>query len=252
MKLSGKVRQIPQCLVAIGILGMMALSIIAPATAFAASVATHKCAPTDTQCIIAAGDQFIAQRQAALTTLSGKIRARQNEDLITSDQANALQSDVGTNQSGLASLKSRLDAEKNAQAARQDVQNIFLQFRIFAVVLPRDYRRLYLDVALNVDIKLRNLGPKVQQAIDNAPPGEKAQLNTLFNDYKHQLATAESQFDSAQADFPALTPANYNYNRATYVATLTKLDNALHIIHAALHQARNDIHQIAKILKGNK
>ncbi len=225
---------------------------IVPSTAFAATVATQKCAPTDTQCFIAAGDHFIAQRQAALTTLSGKITARQNENLITSDQANALQSDVGTNQSSLASLKSKLDAEKNARAARQDVQNIFLQFRIFAVVLPRDYRRLYLDMAINVDIKLRNLAPKVQQAINNAPPSEKAQLNTLFNDYKNQLTTAESQFDSAQADFPALTPANYNYNRTTYVATLTKLDNALHLIHTALNQARNDIHQIAKILKGNK
>jgi len=252
MKLLVTVRQMPRRFVAIGILGLMALSIIAPSTAFAATTATQKCAPADTQCFIAAGDHYIAQRQAALTTLSGKITARRNENLITSDQAKALRADVGTNQSGLASLKSKLDAEKNAQAVRQDVQNIFLQFRIFAVVLPRDYRRLYLDMAVNVDIKLRNLAPKVQQAINNAPPGEKAQLKTLFNDYKNQLTTAESQFDSAQGDFPALTPANYNYNRTTYTATLAKLDTALHIIHTALHQARNDIHQIAKILKGNK
>src|SRR6266571_3016099 len=216
MKLLVTVRQMPRRFFAIGILGLMALSIIAPSTAFAATTATQKCAPTDTQCFIAAGDHYIAQRQAALTTLSGKITARRNENLITSDQANTLQADVGTNQSGLASLKSKL------------------------------------DMAVNVDIKLRNVAPKVQRAINNAPPGEKAQLNTLFNDYKNQLTTAESQFDSAQGDFPALTPANYNYNRPTYTATLAKLDTALHIIHTALHQARNDIHQIAKILKGNK
>src|SRR6266852_106671 len=120
MRLLGYVCQVPRRFVAIGILGIMALSIMAPASAFAATASTGKCAPSDTQCFITAGDKFIAQRQAVLTTLSGKITARQKDNLITSDQANVLQSDVGTNQSGLASLKSKLDAEKNAQAARQD------------------------------------------------------------------------------------------------------------------------------------
>ena len=247
-KLLATARHIPRRFAVFGILGLVALGMVVPSTAFAAAPA-QACAPTDLQCIIAAGNQFIAQRQAALTTLSGRITTRQKENLITGDQANVLQSDVSTNQSGLASLKTRLDAETNAQAARQDVQNIFLQFRIFAVVLPRDYRRLYLDMAINIDGKLRNLAPQVQQAIDNAPPGEQAQLNTLFNDYKNQLSTAESQFDSAQADFPALTPSNFNYNRSTYTATLTNLTNALHTIQTALKQAGSDIHQIARIIK---
>jgi len=117
-------------------------------------------------------------------------------------------------------------------------------------VLPRDYRRLYVDIAINIDIKLRNLGPSVQQAINNAPAGEQAQLNTLFNEYKNQLSTVESQFDVAQADFPALTPANFNYNRSTYLTTLSNLDTAEHTIHIALKQAGSDLHQIAHILKG--
>jgi hypothetical protein len=205
MKLLAIVRLIPGRFLALGILSMLALGMLIPSTAFAATTTSHQCASTDTQCFISAGNQFIALRQTALTALSGKVIARQNDHLITSDQANVLQSDISTNQSGLASLKSKLDAETNPQLARQDVVNIFFQFRIFAVVLPRDYRRLYLDIAVNIDIKLRNLGPSVQQAINNAPAGEQAQLNTLFNDYKNQLSTAESQFDVAQADFPALT-----------------------------------------------
>jgi hypothetical protein len=249
MKLLATVRHLPGRFVAIGIFSILALGILVPTTAFAATITSHACAPTDTQCFIAAGNQFIAQRQTALTTLSGKVTARQNDHLITSDQANVLQSDLSTNQSGLASLKSKLDAETNPQAARQDVANIFSQFRIFAVVLPRDYRRLYLDVAVNVDIKLRSLGPGVQQAINNAPAGEQAQLNTLFNDYKTQLSTAEAQFDLAQADFPTLTPANFNYNHSTFVTTLSNLDTAMHTIHTALKQAGSELHQIAQILK---
>ena len=250
MNLLPRQRHIPRRFATITILSVLALGILVPTTAFAATNSTHTCAPTDTQCFITAGNQFIALRLSALTTLSGKVTARENQHLISSDQSNVLLSDISTNQSGLAALKSKLDAETNPQAARQNVVNIFFQFRIFAVVMPRDYRRLYLDIAVNVDSKLRSLGPRVQQAINNAPAGEQAQLNTLFNDYKAQLSTAESQFDIAQAAFPALTPANFNYNRSTYQTTLSNLDAAEHTIHTALKQAGSDLHQITQILKG--
>ncbi len=233
MKLLATVRHIPGRFVAVGILITLTLGMLVPSIAFAATASPHPCSSTDTQCFIAVGNQFIALRQTALTALSGKVTARQYDHLITIDQANVLQSDISTNQSGLTSLKSKL----------------VFQFRIFAVVLPRDYRRLYLDIAVNIDIKLRSLGPRVQQAIKNAPAGEQAQLNTLFNDYKAQLSTAESQFDLAQADFPALTPANFNYNRSTYLTTLSNLDATEQTIHIALKQAGNDLHQIAHILK---
>ncbi|HXZ04214.1 MAG TPA: hypothetical protein VEH81_05230 [Ktedonobacteraceae bacterium] len=249
MKLVTLLINIPRRFAIFATLCLLALGILVPTTAFAAVNTNNKCATTDTQCIIAAGDQLIASRQTALTTLSGKVTARENQNQITSDQANVLQSDISTNQSGLAALKSRLDAETDPKAARLDVANIFFQFRIFAVVLPRDYRRLYFDVEVNVDSKLRNLAPSVQQAINKAPAGEQAQLNTLFNDYKNQLSTAESQFDVAQAAFPALTPANFNYNRSTYQATLRNLDTAERTIHNALKQAGSDLHQIAQIIK---
>jgi hypothetical protein len=250
MNLLTRLQHIPRRFATFTILSIIALGILVPSTAFAASNPTHTCASTDTQCFITAGDQFIALRQTALTALSGKVTVRENQHLVTSDQSNVLQSDIGTNQNGLAALKSKLGAETDPKAARQDVVNIFFQFRIFAVVLPRDYRRLYLDIAVNVDIKLRSLGPKVQEAISNAPAGEQAQLNTLFSDFKNQLSTAESQFDLAQAAFPALTPANFNYNRTTYQSTLNNLDTAEHTIHTALKQAGSDLHQIAQILKG--
>ncbi|HEX9133607.1 MAG TPA: hypothetical protein VF844_15050 [Ktedonobacteraceae bacterium] len=79
-----------------------------------------------------------------------------------------------------------------------------------------------------------------------APAGSSQQK---YNDYKTQLSTAESEFDLAQADFPALTPANFNYNRSAYLTTLNNLDTAEHTIHTALKQAGSDLHQIAQILK---
>ncbi len=241
-------RHMPKRFVAIGILCLLALSI--PATAFAASPSHTKCAATDTHCWITLGDQLIAARQAALTGLGDKVTERLNDKLITSDQANVLRTDVSTNASGLAALQTKLNAETTAAAAHQDVANIFLQFRIYAVVLPRDYRRLYLDIAANIDAKLRGLSQQLKQAIAGAPAGEQGQLNTLYNDYIAQLTTAESQFDLAQSDFPALTPSNFNYNRSAYESSLNSLKTAEQTIHTDLKQAGQDVHQIAKILKG--
>src|SRR6202035_5738462 len=107
--------------------------------------------------------------------------------------------------------------------ARQDVVNVFVQFRIYTVVLPRDYRRLYFDIEVNLDARLKSAEPGIQQAINHAPPSKQPQLNKLFNDFQAQLAIADAQFDHAQADFPELTPSNYNYNRSSYLPSLANL-----------------------------
>lgn len=248
MKFLATLRGMPKRFLAIGLFSLLALSI--PATAFAASPPTTKCSASDTQCWITLGDQLIAARQTALTNLGNKVTDRLNDKLINSDQANVLQSDISTNASGLTALQTKLNGETNAIAARLDVANIFLQFRIYAVVLPRDYRRLYLDIAVNVDARLRGLSEDLKEAIQGAPASEQGQLNTLYNDYLNQLSAAEAQFDTAQSDFPALTPPNFNYNRSTYEASLSSLSTALKTIHTALKQAGQDAHQIAHILKG--
>jgi hypothetical protein len=233
----------------ISALSALALGILVPTAALASSTSSQKCAAGDVACVIAAGDQDIAVRQTALTTLSGKITTQLNKKTITSDQANTLQADVTTNENGLAALKTRLDAETDVKAARQDVQNIFLEFRIFAVVLPRDYHQLHLDIETNIMIKLKNLEPTLQQAINGAPGANQAQLNTLFSDYKAQVAAAETQIDTAQVDIPALTPANFNTNRATYETTLSNLSAAEKAANQGLHLASKDLDQITKLLK---
>ncbi|MGZ3599735.1 MAG: hypothetical protein ACXWQ5_08455 [Ktedonobacterales bacterium] len=229
----------PLALVAL-LLGVVAL----PTNALAAP---HVC---DVHCVITYGDARITERQAALTKLGTAISDRAKDKHITSDQANSLQSDVATNQSGLAALKTKLDAETQASAARQDVKNIYEQFRIFAVVLPRDYRTLELDIEINVKQKLKDLEPKLQTAIDSAPSGIKDQLTALYNDYVLQVANAEGQIDAAQGQLPELTPTNFNTNQTGYKTALTNLRNDVRTASKDLHQAGKDLHQMTKLLKG--
>ncbi len=230
----------------VSMLAVLALGGFLPAAAFAASA---KCGSTDVHCVITAGDQLIAKRQGALDTLRDKVAAELKAGHITGDQANALQADIATNQHNLASLKTRLDADTSVSAARQDVKNILFEFRIYAVVLPRDYQQLHFDIERKLDEKMQDAKAKIQKAIADAHGDKKARLTALYNDYVAHLKTAEAQFDIIQTNLPTLTPANFNTARTTYEAHLRAVRSAEKAAHEAIHQAAQDLNRIAHLLK---
>ncbi len=233
-------------MISIAVFGVML-----PATTFAASAQSNTtCGKNDVQCVITVGNQLIAERLQVLTTLSNRVNERLEKGAITSDQASVLQSDISTNETGLNSLKTTLDAEQSAQAARQDVANIFTQFRIYVVVLPRDYRTIHVDIASNIDNKMKGIEPKLQQIITDASSNEQQKLQSLYTDFTNQVSAAATQIDTAQSGLPALTPSSYNYNHATYIATLASVTAADRAAHGDLHQAAGDLHQIYEILHG--
>lgn len=231
---------------ALAVLATLALAAVLPASALAAPRAPSAC---DLACVKAFGDQRLSDRLTALNTLNTRVQTAFNNKHITGDQEHVLTADVSTNQSGLNSLKTKLDAETSEAAARQDVKNIYVQFRIYVVVLPRDYRQLYLDLIINVHDRMAGLESKLQAAIDKAPPDEQAQLNPLFADYKGQLAAVENQIDAAQGELPQLTPENFNTTRSAYETALTNLKNDERTAHSDLKLAAGDLHQMVQILK---
>jgi hypothetical protein len=234
------------------ILSTIALAIILPLTTGAAFAQTTNASGTgcngNVQCIINFGNQRIAERVASLNTLNNKITTQLNAKHITSDQASVLQADVSSNLSNLSALQSKLDAETTASAARQDVMNIYVQFRIYAVVLPRDYREIHTDIANNLDNYLKNEESELQQQISSAPADKQQQLNALFSDYSNQVSDAAGQIDTAQAGFPTLTPSTYNNNRSLYTSTLASVTAADQAAHLELHRAVADLDKMNDIL----
>ncbi len=214
-----------------------------------ALAATPKCGLKDVNCIITIGDQEIAARITALNTLNGKVVALQKANQINADQANAIESDITTNENGLTALKKQLDVETNAKAARADVQAIVYSFRIFLVVLPRDYHQLHLAVEIVVSNKLAQHLPDIQQAVKQAPAGKQHTLNPLLNDYQAQLTQAQAQISTAKLLLPDLTVDNFNHNFATYKSDLKQLETAEQDAHSDLHNAAKDLHTIAQDLK---
>lgn len=247
MKLLTTIRRFPQRVALLSALALISLFATAPAAMAAPSA--QKCAPTDVKCVIAFGDNLIVARQTALDKLADSVTTLQQKHHISDAQADALHTDIKTNRDGLTDIKTKLDAETSAQAARRDVNNVYEQLRIFAVVIPRDARHLHLDVEVVLADKLRDLEQHLQQVVNNDNDDRKAKLTDLFNDYKAAVADAESQVDIAQAVFPMLTVANFNANHAALDADLHNLSGAEQKIHTDLHKAASDLHQIAQLLK---
>lgn len=229
----------------LSVMGIMAAGALLPATASAAST---KCGATDVKCVVGVGDTLISDRQTALNKLSAKVSADLNSKEINGDQASALQSDIATNRTGLTNLKTKLDAETSAKAAREDVASIFTQFRIFAVVLPRNYRHLELDIELNVKALMQNVAPGIQAAISKAPADKQARLKVLFADYQKQVAAAESSIDTAQRDFPSMTPENFNLNRAAYEQIRKTVVDSVNDARKDLRKAADDVKDMTNIL----
>jgi len=227
---------------------LLALGLLLPATALAAPDAALTC---DLACVQAFGNQQIANRITDLGTLSSKATAALTAGHITSSQNSFLQTDVTNNTNGLNQLKSNLDSAPDEATARNDVKLIYVQFRIYAVVLPRDYRLLHIDVELWVDSKFRALQPTIEQMIEQAPANEKPELNALYSDYKAQLGEAEAQMDAAQGQYGVLTPRNFDNDPTAYKNAYDAYVSDEQTAHNDLHKAGADLHQMVQIVKSN-
>jgi hypothetical protein len=151
----------------------------------------------------------------------------------------------------LTALKAKIDADTEPRQALADDKSIFVTYRIFAAVLPHDYRLLWFDVMQNLESKMRGLIPTIQHAINGAPSSIKGQLDTLFADYKNQLAAAEAQFDAINTDLPRITPANYDSNPTGFEATLTDLRGDENVAAKDLRSAAKDLHEMLQLAKAH-
>lgn len=230
-------------LVVCGTLAALASPLLLPSTAMAA---TGRCVE-DVHCVIAVGDKDIADRQLALDKLNDRVTVLQSKHDINDDQASVIHLDVRTHHDSMADLKAKLDATTTIKDARMDVKAIY-EHRIYAVVLPRDYRHLHLDVAITLHDKLADLKPALESSIDKASADQQAQLNPLFTDYKNDLVAAEGQIDQAQSALPTLNADNYNTNRVGYETSFKQLTDAEKSLHATMHGAAADLHKIKGIL----
>lgn len=218
-------------------------------TASAAPLASAASPCTTVTCVQQFGDKAINDRLGALEKLKVSAQTADKNKNITDAQRDSIVSDANVNENGLKSLKSKLDAETDMKSAVADVKNIFVQFRIYAVVLPRDYGEILLFHEQNVTGRMTDLEPTIADLIqkDKNAGHDVTKLLALQSDYISKLTDASKNETAAQGLIPSLIPANYPGTNGTLKTYRADLKTA----HQDIIGAASDLHQIYQILKAD-
>lgn len=246
----------------LSVISAVALLVSLAAQASPANAATSaiidNCDPTklsQLQFVQCVGNAEIARRVTVLNALTTKVNAliQKIQSSSTVDQTiiadlQGIVSDANANLNGgttfgvqvagLTALKTQLDAETTVAAARTDVHNIYAQYRIYLLVLPRDYTQTWLfNLMWAYEIE-NNLVPVLQKLESNPPTTpqqtEIAKLQALLADANTQIQAATPLFGSA-----TLTLTNFNEANA---------DATLHQIRGFLAKAHKDVNDGAFVI----
>lgn len=160
---------------------------------------------------------------------------------VSETERNAITGDLTANIDSLTSLKSSIEAETDLETLRAKVKSIFTDYRIFAVVLPRDRGELIVGRANAILGRLNALSAKIAKWIDagKARGKDMTEAEQAYADFQSKLADARAQVDSAMTHFQAMKAS----------ADLTEPRDHLQQGKDAMRQARNDLKAAAEDLR---
>lgn len=202
---------------------------------------------TRLQNIISKGDQEIARRLASLATLTTKINAATR---LTASDKTTLTNEVNDTISGLNTLKTKLDSETTIAAARADAQDIYTEYRVYALVAPKIGLVKVADDQQVVEQKLSTLIQKLQSRITSAQSNGKdvTALQNALNDMTTKVNAAQSVSNSIESKVISLQPTDYNSDHAILSGDSAQLKTA----HADNEASYQDAKQIVAGLKALK
>lgn len=216
------------------------------ATASALSTVKTTTEQTRVTAIISAGDREIGRRLTTLGSLPSKIAGATH---LTASDKSMLTAQVSSEQSGLTTLKTKLDAETTLAGAKVDAQSIFSDYRVYALVVPKVQLVKVADDQQVVEVKLTDLAGKLQTRLTAAKNGGKdvTALQTQLDDMtaKAQAATAISS--SIEAKVINLQPSDYNSDHALLSGDRDQLKTAHGDNQAAIGDAKAIVAALKKL-----
>lgn len=177
------------------------------------------------QNIQAKGSQEIDRRLVTLTGLSTKIAAASR---LSAGDKTTLTSEVTTEQTDLAALKTKLNAETTVDTARIDAQTIINGYRVYALIVPKIYLVKTADDQQILEAKIASIIPTLQASITTAKNDSKdvtalqTQLDTASS--KQQAASAISS--SIETKTITLQPTDYNSDHTILSGDRAQLTSA--------------------------
>lgn len=178
------------------------------------------------------GDSAITERLTKLNALKTTI---DNHKVLTTDQKTTLKTDIDSTMAGLTALKTKLDAEMDAVAALADYKAIFGDYRVYAVLMPKEHAMVVIDRLLYITDQMLTFGTKLTSRITQAKTAgnNTTTLDSQYADYTGKLTSAKAKIALASALLPKLTPANYPSTTQTLKEIRSDLKGAEDDIKAA-------------------
>lgn len=210
------------------------------ATSGAAKAAQH----ARIQNIITKGNEEIDRRLVTLNTLTAEITAATH---LTAGDESTLSAEVSTSISGLMTLKTELDAATTITAAHNDAEDIYTEYRVYALVAPKVDLIKVADDQQVVQAKLTSLAGKLQTRIASEQQAGKsvATLQGDLSDMNSQIAAASAISSNIESTVIGLQPTDYNSNHEVLSGDGTQLKTA----HTDDQNALNDAKNIVTALK---
>lgn len=196
------------------------------------------------QVIISKGDLEITRRLTKLQALNSKITAATR---LSAADKTALQNEVTAAISGLTTLKTQLDSETTLEGAKTDVKNIYNEYRVYALVLPKVHLIRTADSQQATEAKLSALATKLQSRITAAKEAGKdvTDLQSKLDDMTAMISAAQAISTKVQSAVIDLEPSDYNTDHSILNGYSAQLKTA----HADNKTAYTDAKAIVSGLK---
>ncbi len=213
-------------------------------TGTAKSAARSEAQTADLATLKTKGSAEINRRLTSLNSASSKIST--TTKLSASDKS-YLQNEINNEISGLTALQTSLNGETTLSAARTDVQSIFSDYRVYALVLPKTRLVTAADGEQSTDTKLTTLATQLQTKITTAQTAGKdvSTLQSDLNDMKAKTNSAQTIARGIESSVLSLQPTDYNSNHAVLSGDLSQIKTA----HSDNKTAYTDAKSIATGLK---
>ena len=207
---------------------------------------TQTCSTSHLNDIISRGTDEINRR---LTNLNNELSNISASTKISSTDKTNLTTEVNTTITGLQSLETQLKSETTCSSAISDVQNIFLEYRVYALVDPKIRFVKVVSDQLTIESNLTNLATKLQTRINSAASGGK-DVTTMVSelaDMQSQINAAQTLSNSIETAILPLQPSDYNSNHQLLETYKTQLQQAKTDIQAAVSDAKNIISDLKSL-----
>ena len=193
------------------------------------------------------GEAQIESRLTNLTKLTTIITSAKH---MTVADKTTLTSEVTTELSGLTALQTRLKGETTVTPALADVQSIFTEFRVYALIDPKVRLIKAADDQQTIETTLKGLSTKLQARItkDKNAGKDVASMQTTLDSMKTEITSTQAMSSDVETKVVALQPSDYNTDHTI----LKQYDTELKTAHADCHVAHKDGLTVINDLKSLK